>query len=204
MEKYRTILEKYLPGPAVPRILQRLSASNVQLNITRSRTTKLGDYRSPHKVNYHKISINHDLNKYQFLLTLVHELAHLETFEKYKNRVRPHGKEWKASFRELMEPFLNESVFPPELLAPVRNYLENPSSSTSNTALLTEMRKHDGPKDYHTLEELPMDSLFRIHNGVVFKKVEKLRKRYKCLRMDNRRIYVVSPLMKVVPVDQQN
>ena len=201
MKKYREILEKYLPEPAVPQILEWLTSSNVQLNISRSRTTKLGDYRSPHKVNYHKISVNHDLNRYQFLLTLVHELAHLRTFETYKNRVRPHGKEWKACFREMMDPFLNASVFPADLLLPVKQYMQNPSSSTSNTALLKAMREHDGPKDYFTLDELPMDSLFRIHNGVVFRKVEKLRKRYKCIRLDNKRIYVVSPLMKVVPVD---
>jgi hypothetical protein len=63
------------------------------------------------------------------------------------------------------------------------------------------MRNYDGPKDYITLEEIPMESLFRIHNGVVFKKIEKLRKRYKCIRMDNRRVYVVSPMMKVIPVE---
>ena len=189
-----------MPGAAVPLILEWLTGSNVQLHITRSRTTKLGDYRSPYGVKYHKISVNHDLNKYQFLLTLVHELAHLKTFEAFKNRVKPHGKEWKANFQDLMQPFLNEDVFPDDLLPVVRKYMANPSSTTSNSALLEGMRKYDGPKDYFTLDELPMDSLFRIHNGVVFKKVEKLRKRYKCLRLDNKRIYLVSPLMKVVPV----
>ena len=201
MKNYRAILEKYLPAASVPLILEWLSGSNVQLHITRSRTSKLGDYRSPYGVTYHKISVNHDLNRYQFLLTLVHELAHLRTFEEYKHRVRPHGKEWKAKFRELMQPFLDETVFPADLLGPVRNYLKNPSSSSSNTGLLTAMRRYDGARDYLTLEDIPMESLFRIHNGVVFKKLEKLRKRYKCIRMDNRRVYVVSPMMKVVPVE---
>ncbi len=201
MKNYREILERYLPAAAVPLILEWLTHSNVQLNITRSRTTKLGDYRSPYGVKYHKISVNHDLNKYQFLLTVVHELAHLKTFEQYRNRVRPHGKEWKSKFRELMQPFLTKEVFPADLLIHVTKYLQNPSSSTSNTSLLREMRRYDKAGDYFTLEDLPMDSLFRIHNGVVFKKVEKLRKRYKCIRLDNKRVYVVSPLMKVVPVN---
>lgn len=200
MEKYRAILQNYLPAASIPQLLSWLSESNVQLSISKSRSTKLGDYRPPYRVKYHKISVNHDLNKYQFLLTLVHELAHLKTFEAHKNKVSPHGKEWKSNFRELMQPFLNEAVFPADLLEPVKKYLVNPSSSTSNTALLKEFRRYDGPKDYFTLEELPENSLFRIHNGVVYKKVEKLRKRYKCLRMDNNRMYLVSPLVKVVPL----
>ena len=134
MKKYREILDKYLPGAAVPLILEWLTGSNVQLHITRSRTTKLGDYRSPYGVKYHKISVNHDLNKYQFLLTLVHELAHLKTFEAFKNRVKPHGKEWKANFRDLMQPFLNEDVFPDDLLPVVRKYMVNPSSGLSPLA----------------------------------------------------------------------
>jgi len=201
MKKYREILEKYLPDGSVPLILEWLTSSNVQLHISRSRTSKLGDYRAPYVVDYHKISVNHDLNRYQFLLTLVHELAHLKTYETHRNKVKPHGREWKSNFKKMMEPFLNEMIFPADLLVPVKRYMVNPSSSTANTTLLKEMRRYDGPKDYFTLEELPMDSLFRIHNGVVFKKIEKLRKRYKCIRIDNRRIYLVSPLMKVIPVE---
>jgi len=203
MKTYREILEKYLPVAAVPKIMEWLSNSNVQLNISKRRSTKLGDYRPPHRVSYHKISVNHDLNKYQFLLTLVHELAHLKTFEKFKNRIRPHGKEWKSDFKDLMVPFLNDTVFPSDLLIPIKKYMDNPSSSTSNSALLNEFRKYDGPKDYLTLDELPMHSFFRIHNGVVFKKIEKLRKRYKCIRTDNNRIYLVSSMAKVVLVDNQ-
>jgi len=201
MKKYKEVLEKYLPEAAVPQILEWLENSNVQLNITRSRSTKLGDYRSPHKVSYHKISINHDLNKYHFLITLVHEIAHLKTWIKNKNRVKPHGPEWKNNFIELMQPFLNNMVFPEDLLGPVASYFKNPTSSTSNTRLLAELRRYDGPKDYLTLNDLPNNATFRIHNGIVFKKIEKLRTRHKCIRLDNRRIYLVSGMAKVVLVD---
>ena len=201
MKKYRKILEKYLPEAAVAQILDWLSNSNIQLNISKSRSTKLGDYRAPFKVNYHKISVNHDLNKYQFLLTLVHEFAHLKTFEEFDNKVKPHGMEWKSNFKNLMEPFLNDKIFPSDLLMPIKKYMDNPSSSTSNSVLLNEFRRYDGPRDYLVLEELPMDSFFRIYNGVVFKKIEKLRKRYKCIRIDNNRIYLVSSMAKVVLVE---
>ena len=42
--------------------------------------------------NNHRISVNGNLNKYSFLITLIHELAHLLTFTQYKNRVDPHGR----------------------------------------------------------------------------------------------------------------
>lgn len=197
MTKYNEILSKYLPEAAVGEVLNWIENSNVQLNISRRRTTKLGDYRAPVKVRYHKISVNHDLNKYHFLLTFVHEFAHLRTWEKYRDTVKPHGNEWKQCFRQLMEPFLNDAVFPAVLLPVLKQYLKNPSSSTSNGSLLKYLRKYDQHNNYLTLEDIPNRSVFVIHNGFTFQKLEKLRKRYKCKRLDNNRIYLVSPLMKV-------
>lgn len=201
MKTYSEILSKYIPVEAVPQIIAWLQAYKAELKITKARTTKLGDYRPPIRVKYHKISVNHDLNKYHFLITLVHEFAHLAVWEKYKNQVKPHGDEWKSAFRQMMDPFFKLKVFIPEIESALIRYLKNPSSSTSDHRLLTVLRKYDARKDYITLEDIPYDSEFRIYNGIVFKKIEKLRKRYKCLRLDNKRIYVVSPLMKVVPVE---
>lgn len=201
MSSYKEILLEYIPESSVNEILNWMETSNVQLNIKRSRNSKLGDYRPPQKVKYHKISVNHDLNKYQFLLTLVHEFAHLKNWEQFGNKVKPHGIEWKNSFRRMMEPFLNSTVFPEDLLKAISKYLKNPSSSTSNTELLVVMRKYDDHQDFLTLEDLPHDAVFKIDNGFIFKKVEKLRKRYKCLRLDNKRMYLVSPMVKVVPIE---
>jgi len=201
MKTYSAILSKYIPQAAIDEILEWLESFNAELKITRSRTTKLGDYRPPIKFKYHKISVNHDLNKFQFLITLVHEFAHLCTWNKFKNKVKPHGKEWKEEYKILMEPFLNQTIFPDDMLEVLKKYLVNPASSTSDHALLKILRKYDGPKDYFTLEDLPMNAEFRIHNGFVFKKIEKLRKRFKCKRLDNNRMYLVSPLMKVIPVN---
>lgn len=205
MNKYRSVIAQYIPEEAIDLIIDWLENSNVQLNISRKRKSKLGDYRPPIQYKYHKISVNFDLNQYQFLLTLVHEFAHLKTWTKYGNRVKPHGNEWKKMFRELMEPFLNTGVFPEDLLKTINKYLSNPSSSTSNTELLTIMRKYDSDSgDYLTLDDLPEEAIFSIENGFVFKKGEKLRKRYKCLRLDNKRMYLVSPMVKVEPVKKNN
>jgi len=202
MPSYNEILKEYIPDTAVQGVMELLRSANVQLKITRNRSTKLGDYRPPFKVKYHKISVNHDLNSYHFLLTLIHEFAHLKNWEKHKNKVRPHGIEWKKEFQNLMLPFLNESVFPADLLSVLKRYMKNPAASTSNVSLLQHLRKYDKNEPSLVLADLPDNAVFRIQNGFVFQKLEKMRKRYKCRRLDNKRIYLVSPLIEVTLVEK--
>lgn len=200
MKTYKEVLQDYIPEESVSPVLELLNTSNVQLKITKSRSTKLGDYRPPIRSKFHKISVNHDLNKYNFLITLIHEFAHLKNWEEHKHKAKPHGKEWKQKFRELMESYLNESVFPKDILTVLHKFLKNPTSSSADTQLTKKLREYDKGQEYFTLEELPDDSLFKIYNGTIFKKLERIRKRYKCKRIDNNRIYLISPIMEVVPV----
>lgn len=201
MAGYSEVLQKYIPDESVDYVLNLLYSANVQLKITRNRNSKLGDYRPPFKVKYHQISVNHNLNPYHFLLTLIHEFAHLKTWETYGNKVKPHGKEWKESFKELMQPLLTESVYPKELLKVLKKYMLNPTATTSNVNLLQFLRKYDEKNDHMILADLPDNAVFRIHNGFVFQKLEKMRKRYKCRRLDNKKIYLVNPLVEVIPVE---
>jgi len=203
MKSNKDILSDYIPDKAVPVIFDWLENSNVQLKITRNRSTKLGDYRPPLKYKFHKISINHDLNKYHFLITLVHEFAHLKVWEQYKHRVKPHGQEWKDKYRELLEIFLTAEVFPEEILEVLYKFINNPTATSINTELSRVLRNYDESKKHLTLEEIPDNSFFKIHNGVIFEKLEKLRKRYKCKRIDNKRIYLVSPLAEVILVENK-
>ena len=200
MKTYKEVLLEYIPDESVLPVLDFLNTSNVQLKITKSRSTKLGDYRPQIRSKFHKISINHDLNKYHFLITLIHEFAHLNTWEKHNRKAKPHGIEWKQTFRELMDPYMNETIFPKDVLIVVQKFLKNPTSSSVDTELTKKLREYDTGKNYFTLEELPDDSLFKIYNGTIFKKLERIRKRYKCKRMDNNRIYLISPIMEVIPM----
>jgi len=200
MTTYKEILSKYLPEKAVPLSMQLLQDSNVQLRITRARSTKLGDYRPPLHRKYHRISVNHDLNKYHFLITLVHEFAHLKNWDNHGRDVKPHGLEWKKYFSELLKPFLELEIFPSDLKEILMLFLKNPTSSSVNTRLVKKLRDYDIYRDVLTLEDLPDKSLFRIYNGIVFQKIEKMRKRYKCLRIDTQRFYMVSPVVQVIPV----
>jgi hypothetical protein len=200
MKTYKEILSSYIPEKAVPLALTWLENSNVQLKITKSRSSKLGDYRPPQLKKFHRISVNHDLNKFHLLITLVHEFAHLKNWEQHQRNSKPHGNEWKTTFRELMQPFMTEDIFPNDILDVLRKYLKNPASSSMNTGLIKKLREYDKTKDYLTLEEIPFNSCFRIYNGIIFEKLEKMKKRYKCRRIDNNRIYLVSPIIQVVAV----
>ncbi|HSN60425.1 MAG TPA: hypothetical protein VLR49_05800, partial [Ferruginibacter sp.] len=81
-------LKQYLPEGSFDDVLYYLQHFKVQLTVTRKRQTILGDYRHAHGGTNHRISVNGNLNKYSFLITLLHELAHLFTYERFGHRVQ--------------------------------------------------------------------------------------------------------------------
>lgn len=66
---------------------------------------------APRKGLNHQITINQNLNKYAFLLTLVHEIAHLITYVNHGWNVKGHGPEWKNCFKKQITPFMRDEVF---------------------------------------------------------------------------------------------
>lgn len=197
MEEYKTILQKYIPEAATPQVYQWLQEYHIHLKISRKRSSKLGDYRSPHKDKGHQITVNHDLNPYSFLITLIHEIAHMLVWDKYRNRVRAHGKEWKETYRELMVPFFDMDIFPEDIDSALTNYLSKSyASSGSDLNLGRTLQKYDSDPGL-TLENIPEDSVFSLPNGMAFKKGTLNRKRYRCTRIDNNKVYLVSALIRV-------
>jgi hypothetical protein len=47
------------------------------------------------------------------------------------------------------------------------------------------------------VEEVAINELFRTHDGRVFKKGEKLRKRFKCTEVKTGKVYLFSPVYEV-------
>ena len=80
-------LNAYLPAGAFDPVVELINHYKVHLTVTRERKSVLGDYRHAVLNVNHKITVNGNLNKYEFLITLLHELAHLLCFEQYRNRV---------------------------------------------------------------------------------------------------------------------
>jgi len=196
-------LQQFLPpgtGPAVTAYLHRY---RVHLTVTRERKSILGDYR--HRTDYHnhRISVNGNLNPYSFLITLLHELAHLLTFEQYGPRVSAHGREWKTIYGDLLKQFLEHKIFPAVIEKELRLSLQNPAaSSCAEDGLLRALRKFDTQKDnHHLIEELPPGALFRTKDGRVFQKMEKLRKRFKCVEVRSGKLYLFSPVYEVYALE---
>ncbi len=198
----KELLIPRFPENTIEIILQYWDENPFHLKIVRHRHSKSGDFRPAHNGNPARITVNGDLNPSAFLITLIHELAH-HTVQK-KNRSRPHGTEWKSRFREMMQPFLTSSVFTTEVLTALQIYLKNPLASTSADQNLSRaLKSREENNGQVHLEDLSPDAVFRIHNGKTFCKKEKLRKRYRCICLQNQRIYLISPLVPVVPVSRE-
>ncbi len=194
-----TQLQDYLPPGTYDAVLSYLRQYKVHLTVARERKSILGDYRhSTHHAN-HRISVNGNLNTYSFLITLLHELAHLLTFEQYGNKVLAHGREWKMIYAGMLEQFLQHKIFPNDIEAELIQSLRNPAASTcAEDGLLRVLRKYDAKESHHRLvEELALNALFRTSDGKVFKKGEKLRKRFKCVEVKTSKVYLFSPVYEV-------
>jgi predicted SprT family Zn-dependent metalloprotease len=192
-------LQDYLPPGSFEDVLFYLKQYKVHLTITRQRQSILGDYRHAHAGQTHRISINGNLNAYAFLITLLHELAHLFTYEKFGNRVQSHGKEWKNEFSKILAKFLLKKIFPGDIEKALYQTLQSPAaSSCGDDNLLRVLHRHDIKKHgIHLVEQLPEGSLFNIKGGRIFKKGEKIRKRYKCIEVKTGKLYLFSAVYEV-------
>jgi SprT protein len=196
-------LAAYLPEDALENVIHYLHLYRVHLTVTKERKSILGDYRNAVNGKNHRITVNGNLNKYAFLITLLHELAHLLTYDKYGHRVAAHGKEWKNLYSQLLSDFLKKKIFPADIEKELKRSLHNPAaSSCAEDDLIRVLRKYDNRKnDLHLLEELPQGSFFKIKDGRIFQKGERLRKRFKCKEKNTNVVYLFSPIYEVKPVD---
>jgi hypothetical protein len=190
-------LSKYIPEHAVLLVFELIKNNNVHLKIVNERVTRHGDYRKD-LTGKHQITVNSNLNKYRFLMTLVHEISHLVAFEKFGRRIKPHGNEWKYSFQHLMVPFINPSIFPNEILPLLANHFKNPTaSSDSDSKLALAFKKYDAENDNHYVFQIPINSTFRIKNGKIFKKIGLRTKRFECLEISSGKLYLFNPNAEV-------
>jgi hypothetical protein len=191
------VLEKYLPSHAVSPLFKLIEQNNIHLKIVNERVTRHGDYRRKEN-GVHQITINANLNKFRFLITLVHEIAHLLAFERFGRTIKPHGREWKFTFQQMMLPFIRPEIFPVQLLPLIAKHFKNPKASSDTDAQLSvALKSYDPENDKNYVFELPLGGVFRIYNGKVFKKGAKRRKRYECVEMDTGRIYLFQPNAEV-------
>lgn len=183
-----TSYQKYIPKKAIPFVQLLIETHNFTLKIVNQRQTKHGDFRKLPNGKF-QITVNNNLNKYQFLLTLVHEIAHHVTYQKFGN-VKPHGKEWKTVFQHLMLPFLQPEIFTKEMLPFLANYLQNPKASTDsdhNLSLILKGNKAERGKKF--ISQIPIGSFFEFKN-TRYKKGPKRRTRFECLKIETNKTYL--------------
>jgi SprT protein len=192
-------LEEFLPPGSYSMVEQYLHQHKVHLTITRARSSILGDYRHAVHGKNHRISVNGNLNTHAFLITLLHELAHLLTFQYHGNRVQAHGKEWKKQFGDILKTFIQADIFPPVIRESLIRSLHNPAaSSCADDELMRILRQFDEPREGVCLvEDLHKGNLFQIKGGRVFRKEEVLRKRIKCTEVQTGKTYLFSPVYEV-------
>lgn len=197
-------LQDYLPPGTYDAVLAYLRQHKVHLTVAKERKTILGDYRHRTREDNHRISVNGNLNKYSFLITLLHELAHLLTYERFGNKVMAHGREWKGVYGLLLDHFLKQNVFPADIESELLRSLQNPAaSSCAEDGLMRVLRKYDPLAEKFVLvEEVPVNTLFRTSDGRIFQKGKKLRKRFQCMETASSKQYLFSPVYEVQMVSE--
>lgn len=213
-DQISSVLKKYLPEHAVEPCTDWVVEHRIKVNITKSRASKYGDYRPPQMGKGHHITINHDLNPYAFLITFVHEVAHLTCEIRFKRSIEPHGREWKQEFQFLLSRFLHEHIFPEDVLSAATKYISNPAaSSCSDLDLQRTLKKYDlssvhaGEDALVLVEDLPHKSIFELQQSrkkLVLIKGEKRRTRYHCVEVGTSREYMVNPLAEAKQVKSMN
>ena len=182
------VLAEFIPNAAVAPIIDFLHLHCIHLKIRRERKTKYGDYCPAHNGKPHTITVNGNLNPYHFLVTLLHEIAHLETHVQYGRSVLPHGTEWKKAFGLLLHRFGPLGVFPNDVWQALARYAENPAaSSCGDVDLFKALRRYDvvevGSSESGRkvlVNELVANDCFRTAKGDRFRVLEKKRTRVVC------------------------
>lgn len=193
-----------MPENAVHYCLDLWSANPFHFKVSRKRSTKLGDYRYDRINKAHSISVNFDLNHFSFLITYIHEIAHLLTTERSGRKVEPHGKEWKSNFKELMEPVMTELIFPIEILEQLKKHMKRPKASTYADGKLVHVLRQfdDNESDLIPLMEVGEGDSFEFNNRM-YKKLHLRRTRVLCQLYDTQRKYLISKVALVRVLHQE-
>lgn len=191
-------IRHYVPEGTAEDIIEWLHTYKIHLKIRRERKTILGDYRPAHHGKPHTISVNANLNAYHFLITLVHELAHLINYLNHGRKALPHGKEWKAVFALLLSRFTKRGVFPPDILKALEQSMGNLAASTcSDVALFKVLRRYDEQKSTCLIDELQPGDRFRTEDGRRFEVHAKRRTRFECREIPGGRPYLFPSIYEV-------
>lgn len=193
-------LEKHLPSNAVHYCLDLWISYPFSFVVNRERSTKLGDYRYDRHQDGHTITVNNNLNRFNFLITYLHEVAHRIVHRQAGRLHKPHGGEWKTEFRKLLSPMMTDLVFPPEVLVALRRHMRNPKATTqSDPELVKALRKFDVENNQTYLSDIHAGLSFS-YKGRDFRKEGVRRTRAVCTDVTTGKKYLISEISEVQPL----
>jgi SprT protein len=204
IEKFASQLNRYLPDGFEKIIAQFIIEHSIRFKIVKPRATKLGDYKPLNNGKSHQITINNDLNPYSFLITSLHEIAHLKTFLLFKGNVAPHGKEWVKQYQLLLTPVINSNKLPKDIeIALVNSLINTKASSCNDLPLYRALKKYDTRHESLTLlENVPKNANF-VLNDKMYVKGEIRRKRFLCKEVYSSKIYLIHALAEVTLIKEE-
>jgi hypothetical protein len=199
-EQFLAVFEKHLPEKAVQYCWKLWKQDPFHFYVSKARQTKLGDFRFRKDRKIQTITINHNLNQYQFLITYVHEVAHHRTYSQYGTSVKPHGEEWKKSFQQLMSPLLIDDIFPKAILIPLRRHMLNPKASSGSDLFLAKALKGHEPSVHTLLADIHPGDYFMLQ-GRKFQKESLRRTRVLCQETSSGKKYLISAHAEVTKIN---
>ena len=200
-EKIAFQVKPYLPEGFENMIASLIIEYPVQFKIVNPRNTKLGDYRPAHAGKPHRITVNGNLNKFSFLITTLHEFAHLHAHVNFGRTIKAHGEEWKMSYRKLLLPAIDSKLLPKDIEnALVHSLVNTKASSCSDIQLSRVLKNYDKQiDDIYLLENIPLNTKFYL-NDKLFIKGELRRKRFVCEEVATKKKYLVYAIAEVIPI----
>lgn len=187
-------LINFLPQGTFSLIEEWIEGYSLKISISKPRKTKLGDYRYYPQSKRHQITINNNLLPELFLLTLTHEIAHMQAFEHYGRRIQPHGKEWKKVFQYLI--IQTFPFFSNQTQKQLAQYAKNPKATLGSHPKLLQLLLGDKKENVYYLDELNEGMWFVINQKILKKGILK-RTRYLCEEYKTNRKYWVNQSAQV-------
>lgn len=199
-QRLMSVLKKYLPPRAVEYCSELVMHYKLHLHIEVERQDRLGDY-SPHLGKGNRISINHNLNPFDFLITFIHELAHHVAYKRFGDKHQPHGMEWKEAYKDCMRPFLMRNIFPSDIAAPLTKHMQYPRyTHTTDVNLMKSLMQYDLEKKI-LLEQLPRGATFKLRKNskIILRKGEQVKDYFLCSDFTKGTTYKVFSVAKIFP-----
>lgn len=189
---------RYIPHPFVGYVVDLFFQETVHFKVSKPRRTKLGDFRPAHQGKPNRISVNADLNPYAFLITTLHEFAHLHTYQEYGNKVNAHGKEWKQAFKKLLAPLLSNGALPEDIRQALHQSSHKLTAASCTDAQLYRVLKRYDVRSEGTwlLEDLSNNAQFEL-GGKLYERGILRRTRYLCKEVHSGRQFLINRLAEV-------